>query len=46
MMLFLVHHYGRGLLCDFMLVHLLFGVLHPCSDMLFEAGERMPPLSL
>ena len=38
MMLFLVHHYGQGFLCDFMLVYFLIGVLNPCSDTMFEAG--------
>ena len=26
MMLFMVHHYGQGLLCDFLLVYFLIGV--------------------
>ena len=38
LMLFMVHHYGQGLLCGFMLVYFLIGVLVPCSDKVFEAG--------
>jgi len=38
LMLFMVHHYGQGLLCGFMLVYFLIGVLVPCSDKRFEAG--------
>jgi len=37
-MLFMMNHYGQVLLCGFMLLYGLIGVLIPCSDELFEAG--------